>query len=193
MFRTSMYQTQKTPRGRGRMLAGLFAALLCLSFALGALNTTSADAATFDQSGYPGTASFPKAYAAFQGGYQQLYPNNYWVTRSQATTSTQYVRVTFRAWGWDASTQRWVFDKSYVSGRYLTSAQSGGWVNFNGFNPLYRNTHVDVLVTWQDGSTSTWRTVGVRHADYTSVDDYVAGSGAQIFANSYVGAYIHYL
>lgn len=184
--------TQPQIHSRRRLRTSLVALLTLVAVALmaGSHGVPSAEAAVFDASGYPGTASFPKPYAAKMDGYNSILPGRYYVTRSAAYAGTQYAKVTLRMWGFNAELQRWVFDRQYSSSVYLGAGQSG-YVDFNWMNPFYRNVHIDVIVTWYN--TATWQAIGVRHADCVNVDDYRVGYGAQVYANTYVGAYVHFL
>jgi hypothetical protein len=173
---------------RGATMIVATAALLMAN--LGAFGgPPSAQAAVFDSSGYPGTASFPKITAGLGNNRAALAPNNYYLTRSPAYSGTQYVQVTVKTWGWNGQT--WAHDQDYTSGVYLSAGQTAGWANFNWMYPYYHNVHAGVYVTWYNAST--WRALGTRHADCTSVNDYTPTYGTQILSNSYVGAYIHYL
>jgi|tagenome__1003787_1003787.scaffolds.fasta_scaffold20988323_9 hypothetical protein len=183
-------RTGSSPKhhSRRRFLARSVAVLAASAGLMTGGHTASAGAAAFDASGSPGYASFPRPTAGIGNGNPTLAPNNYYVTRSPAYSGTQYVKVTVRTWGWNGST--WAHDADLTSGVYLGPGQNG-WANFEWYYLHYKNIHAAVYVTWYNAAT--WQALGTRHADLTSVNDYASTYGAQILANTYVGAYIHYL
>ena len=147
-----------SPRRIGMALAAaLMAGTMLLS-----LETGSANAMTATRTGGPGAISFNPATAWFDG-YNEMAPGTYAVTRSPATSGALYVRVTFRAWGYNTRLKQWVYDTSSVSGTWIARGSNQSTVTFNWFNPHYYLTSVDAIVTWQSPSGTQ---LGKYHLDY---------------------------
>jgi hypothetical protein len=178
---------QTIVRSPRRICTVIVTALAALTM-LGSIGAASANAMTASTSGTPGGASFNPATAWFDG-FNEMAPGNFAVTRSPATAGDQYVRVTFRTWGYNTLLKQWVYDTSSVSGTWISRGSNKSTVTFNWFNPHYYSTSVDAIITWQ---TPSGTLLGKHHLDYNATADYHCVSGCHVYTNPTVGAYVAY-
>ena len=122
-----------------------------------------------------GRFTVPRAVGT-QAGYLQVYPGSWPVTRSRcAPFRYQRVTIVYRLWGFNMLTKKWGFDFQIVGTKVLPP-RTRGQINFNYYNPHFRRTSIDAVITWRTG---TGVFLGRTRADFNRVADYqcVGGPG----------------